>query len=85
MAPVFVDYEATGIGLNNEQELLKPKKYKTLINLALQQAYAAPHMRGPCGKVLIFICNIMSRKYGKKFTEADNGLARWWKAITRGN
>ena len=85
MAPVFVDPRATGIGLHNEEELLKPKKYEKLINLALEQAYAAPYMAGPCGKVLIFICNVMTTKYGKRFTESNTNLAKWWKMLSRRN
>ena len=85
MAPVFIDYRTIGIGLHNEDELLKPKKYKTLIKLALQQAYAAPRMLGPCGKVLIFICNVMSRKYGKRFTDSNTDLANWWKIVSQRN
>ena len=85
MAPVFVDHRAVGIGLHNEEELLKPKKYRTLIDLSLEQAYAAPHMTGPCGKVLIFICNLMTTRYGKRFTEADTNLARWWKILSKRN
>ena len=65
--------------------LLKPKKYEKLINLALEQAYAAPFMTGPCGKVLIFICNVMTTKYGKRFTESNTNLAKWWKMLSRRN
>ena len=81
-APVFINQQVIAIGLQNEKELLHPKKYAILINNALKQAYAAPGMLGPCGMGLVFACNLLQRKYGTKFTESKTQLAKWWKIVS---
>ena len=80
-APVFVDKSVAATGIINTDAFMDPqssKKFYPMIQLALQQAYAATDFKGPCGSVLTFMCNVLDRRH--RGWEHNNSItANWWK------
>jgi len=80
-APVFVDKSVAATGIMNADAFIHPKssKYYPMIQLALQQAYAATDFKGPCGSVLTFVCNILERSHTDWKINNNSITANWFK------
>jgi hypothetical protein len=80
-APVFVDKSVAATGIINADAFIHPKgsKYYPMIQLALQQAYAATDFKGPCGSVLTFVCNILGRSHPGWEINNNSITANWYK------
>jgi len=81
-APVFTDKFSAATGIINADAFINPKsssKYYPMIQLALQQAYAATDFKGPCGSVLMFVCNVLT--HSRPGWEINNNsiTANWYK------
>jgi len=81
-APVFANKYALPLGLVNAEEFINPTpKYGTMIKLALQQAYAYPDIKGPCGGIMTFICNVLDRKHHEWYLKNNSMTAKWWRIV----
>ena len=84
-APVFTDKMAAATGIMNVDAFTNPKsskKFGTMIQLALQQAYASPDFKGCCGSVLTFVCNVLDRRT-PNWEHKKTMMGDWWSLYKR--
>ena len=74
-------------GIKNMNQFIHPNntKYDKLINNVFQQAYASPDFLGPCGKVIIYICNSLERLMPRWSAPNKTVTQKWWNMFKKIN